>query len=138
MKSFKLKVYESDSVFLDLECVSLVVPTMDGSYGILADHLNMIAAVVPGTMEYTPASDESLKKYAAVSNGMIKVENNTVLVLVESAEHPDEIDAHRAQLEAEQAKEEILQKRSIIEYRSAEAQLARAMNRLKVKGKYYR
>lgn len=71
---------------------------------------------------------------AAVSAGMVKVENNEVLVLVDSAERPEEIDAARAQREADQAREALLQKRSRQEHQIAQAALARALNRLRVKG----
>ena len=64
---------------------------------------------------------------------MVKVEGNDILVLVDSAEYPEGIDAKRAQRAADEAKEAILQKRSVREYRTAQANLARAINRLRVK-----
>ena len=70
---------------------------------------------------------------AAVSGGLGKVEDGEVLVLVDSAERPEEIDADRARRDADAAKEAILQKKSIQEYRSAQANLARALSRLRVK-----
>ena len=47
---------------------------------------------------------------------------------------PGEIDANRARRAADRAREEMIQKRSIQEYRMAQANLARALNRLRVKG----
>ena len=61
---------------------------------------------------------------------MVKVEKNEVLVLVDSIERPEEIDAVRAQREADQAREIILQKKSRQEYQIAQGNLARALNRL--------
>ena len=58
-----------------------------------------------------------------------------VLVLVDAAERPEEIDKNRAERAAAAAKEALLQKRSIREYRLAEANLARAINRLRVKSR---
>ena len=78
----------------------------------------------------SPGQPEQL---AAVSAGMVKVENNEVLVLVDSAERPEEIDAARAKREADEAREAILQRKSIQEYQLAQATLARALNRLRVK-----
>ncbi len=72
---------------------------------------------------------------AAVAEGLVKVENGEVLVLVDSIERPEEIDANRAKREAEEAEEAILQKKSRLEYRTAQADLARALNRLKVKNR---
>ena len=53
-------------------------------------------------------------------------------MLVDTAERPEDIDANRAKLAADKAKEKLLQKRSLEEYHVAQANLARAMNRLKV------
>ena len=72
-------------------------------------------------------------RHAAVSGGIAKVENGEVLILVDTAERPEEIDIMRARRNADAAKEALLQKRSIQEYRSAQAALARAISRLRVK-----
>ena len=61
------------------------------------------------------------------------MESNEVLVLVDSAERPEEIDAARAKREADQAREAMLQKKSRQEYQLAQGNLARALNRLRVK-----
>ena len=52
---------------------------------------------------------------------------------MDTAERPEEIDAKRAKRDADAAKEALLQKRSIQEYRAAQATLARAISRLRVK-----
>ena len=134
MNTFQLSVFAADRPFYKGECEMLVFPTVEGQYGVLAHHRNMIAAVVPGILHYTLPDHQ--KKMAAVSNGMVKVEDNEVLVLVDSAEHPEDIDTIRAKNEADMAKEAMLQKRSIQEYHLAQANLARAINRLKVKRHY--
>lgn len=53
--------------------------------------------------------------------------------MVDTAEHPEEIDENRAKRSAEQAKEAILQKKSIQDYYAAQAKMARAIGRLRVK-----
>ncbi len=134
METFRLSVFAADKTFYEGDCEMLVFPAVEGQCGVLAHHRNMIAAVVPGTLYYTLPDHQ--KKMAAVSNGMIKVEDNEVLVLVDSAEHPEDIDAIRAKREADMAQEAILQKESIQDYNIAQANLARAINRLKVKRHY--
>ena len=57
-------------------------------------------------------------------------------MLVNTAERPEEIDAERARARAEEAREIMLQKRSLQEYYSAEATLRRAMVRLKASGQH--
>lgn len=134
MTPFKVQILSADHPFFRGECESLTVPTLDGQFGILAGHSNMIAAVVPGMLHlHEPGKPEQI---AAVSHGLVKIENGEVLILIDSAERPEEIDANRARREADAAKEAIQQKRSIQEYRSAQAMLARAVNRLQVKQHY--
>lgn len=131
MGQFKIHILASDNAFYEGPCESLVVPTIRGQYGILAGHSNLISAVTPGKLTFRiPGEAEQI---VAVSSGIVKVENNEVLVLVDTAERPEEIDENRARRAAEAAKEAMLQKRSIQEYRSAQMHLARALNRLKVK-----
>ncbi|MDE6639826.1 MAG: ATP synthase F1 subunit epsilon [Acetatifactor sp.] len=134
MSQFRISILAADSVLYEGPCESLIVPTPQGLYGILAKHSNMISAVVPGRLSYRiPGGQE---QYAAVSAGLVKVEDNEVLVLVDTAERPENIDANRAKRAADEAKEAILQKRSIQEYRSAQANLAKELNRLSVRKHY--
>ena len=132
MSSFKVHILAADESFYEGECESLVVPTSNGQYGIWANHANTISAIVPGEMLYRlPGGQE---QRAAVSSGMVKIENNEVLVLVDSAERPEEIDANRAKRAADAAREALLQKQSFREYHEAQVTLARAIARLRVKG----
>lgn len=131
MNTFKTHILAASNTFYDGDCESLTVPTSDGQYGILAGHCDIISAVVPGIMTYRVPGGEN--QVAAVSAGLVKVEDGEVLVLVDSAERPDEIDANRAREEAAAAREAILQKRSIKEFHAAQMTLARAAARLRVK-----
>lgn len=130
MNVFTLSILAADRPFFIGECQSLILPTPQGQFGVLAHHSNTIAAVVPGQMEYMLPDGQT--RTAAVSSGMIKIENNEVLVLVDSAERPEDIDISRAQRAADEAREQLLQKKSLMEYRTAQTSLARALNRLKI------
>lgn len=132
MNSFKVHILAADNVFYEGDCESLIVPTTGGQYGILAGHSNAISAIVPGKMTYRVPGGEN--ETAAVSSGLVKIESGEVLVLVDTAERPEEIDLNRARRAADAAKEALLQKQSLREYRMAKANLSRALSRLKVKG----
>lgn len=134
MSEFMLSVLAADRPFYVGACVSLILPTSEGQYGVLAHHANTIAAVVPGLLRFTLPNGEV--RSAAVSEGMVKIENNEVLLLVHAAERPEDIDLRRAERDAQEAKEALLQKQSIMEYRAAEAYLSRALNRLRVGQRY--
>lgn len=131
MDSFQVRILAADKPFFDGPCQALTVPTLDGEFGILAHHSNMIAAVIPGELYYQPVGQP--RQAAAVSAGLVKVEDNEVLVLVDAAERPEDIDANRARRAADEAKEALLQNKTRQEYKAAQANLARAINRLRVR-----
>lgn len=133
MDTFQVHILAADRTLYEGPCLSLTITTSDGELGILAHHSSVIAAVRPGTLRYQAPGEAP--RLAAVSPGMVKVEQNDVLVLVDSAEYPEEIDAARAQREADEAREAILQQKSRQEYQLAQATLARALNRLRVKAR---
>lgn len=131
---FQLRILAADHSFYEGDCESLMIPTPAGMVGIWAHHQNMISAIIPGMLSYR--IPEQPWQIASVSHGMVKIEDNEVLILVDTAERPEEIDANRARREAARAKEELLQKQSAQEFRMTQATLARALNRLQVKSRY--
>lgn len=131
MNVFSITVLAAEKPFYEGECISLVLPTVDGQYGIQAGHNDMIAAIVPGELKFTVPGGEVI--LAAVSEGLVKVESGKALILVDTAELPEEIDENRARLSAEQAKEDLLQKKSIQDYYAAQLKMSRAISRLRVK-----
>ena len=130
MNTFELHILAAERSFYEGPCESLIVPTTVGMYGIQANHLNMIAGIVPGELTYRVPG--GVDEHAACSRGMVKVENNEVTVLVDTVERPEEIDVNRAERATAEAQEVILRKRSRQEYMRAQMELSRAMSRLKV------
>lgn len=138
MREFTLHILETDGTVYDGACVSLVIPTIEGMYGIQANHANLFSALTTGIMKYTTPDNEIC--YLSISGGMIKVENNDVVIMADSAERPDEVDESRAHEEIAEAKETISSgshdEFSDLTMRSAEAMMRRAINRLKLKKRY--
>lgn len=155
MKEFHLEFLAADRDFYIGPCESVSVPLSDGYLGILAGHANLMGAVVPGEVhmripdfeKYLPPKEmmdpKAIRNHqegtvdVVVSNGLIKVENGKVTILVDSAELPHEIDEKRAKRAADMAKERLLQNKGIIEYRSAEGALSRALARLNSRNRHF-
>ena len=131
MNTFTLAVLAAEKPFYEGECRSLIIPTLNGQYGIQANHHNVIVAIIPGSLKITGKNGEEI--FAAVSAGIAKVEDNYVLLIVDTIERPEDIDENRAKYAAEEAKEAMLQKKSMQDYHLAQAKMARAINRLRVK-----
>ena len=131
MDTFGLKIIASDKVFYEGRCRKLVIPAPDGEKGILANHENMVIAIVVGTAKVQLAGEDEWKDLA-VCSGFAEIVNNRVTLLVDTAERPEDIDVRRAREQQERAEEQMRQKQSIQEYYHTQASLARAMNRLRV------
>ena len=131
MNTFHLTVLAADKPFYDGPCESLRFPGTDGHYGVQAYHRNMITAIIPGTLRFR--APEGAEQVAAISEGLIKVEDNHVLILADTIERPEEIDANRARRDADEAREILLQKRSLQDHHTARARMVRALNRLHVR-----
>jgi len=131
LKEFNAKIIEADNTFFSGKMLSLVVPTIDGDYGVLANHQNLVVAVIPGLLKFM--NEEGEWKEASVSDGMMRIEDGDVLILVDSAEWPYEIDAERVRQKEAALREAMLQKKSVREYTLAEASLKRAISRIRIK-----
>lgn len=131
MKTFYLRILAAERVFYEGRCASLTVPTIDGLYGILAGHESVVLAIVPGML--TLRLPDGTERIAAVSEGMLRMQENEALVLVDTAERPEEIDLRRAEETAALAKEELREKHSAQEQAMAMARMARALSRAQVK-----
>lgn len=130
MKVFNLNILAADHTFYCGECEFIVLPTIDGEIGILANHCNLVAAIIPGVLRYKVKGEQFV---ASVSEGIVKVENGEVLVLVDTIERSDEIDEVKAKRRKEELEEELLQKQSIQDFYRTKARLERSLARLKTK-----
>ena len=74
-------------------------------------------------------------KEIVVTQGFAEIMPDYAIMLVSTAERPDEIDRARAERATQRAEERLRQQQSIQEYYHSKAALARAMARLKASGK---
>ena len=135
MNTFYLKIAASNKIFFEGECKSLTVPVAnDGLCGFLANHENTVAPIDFGEMKIIDENDNVIEAF--VSSGFLEFFDNTANLVCISAELPEEIDKRRAEEAAERAAEELRQQKSINEYYVTQANLSRAMERLKIKNKH--
>ncbi len=104
-----------------------------GEFGVLPGHAPFLSSLKIGELSY---KKDGGVYHLAVNWGYFEVENDTVTVLVETAERADEIDLARAKAALGRA-EEALKKLTPEDkqYRVYEAALERALIRVQVAGK---
>lgn len=131
--TFLLEILASDHPFFKGACENLVFPGLDGEFGILPNHEEMVTCLSAGEIKFKINGEWT---YAAVSDGFIEITQDYVVLLADTVERPEEIDMKRAEEAKVRAEERLRQKQSIQEYYQTQAALNRAMNRIKVKVKH--
>ena len=152
--TFRLQIMASDHLVYDGMAESVTLPTTEGSIGILAHHANIIMAVIPGTIEYVAvpgkvSADDSSepqpeaevqrgRQVIVVSDGLLKVENGEVMILVDTSERPEEIDEARATRAEAEAREALKRANTNRDHVMVEAELSRALSRIKASKRKHR
>ena len=126
--TFYLEIITPDRQFYTGPATNLTMPALDGEYGVQPGHEPVVTALRPGTVRF---QTDGTPHEVVVSDGFAEIMPDYCILLVSSAERPDEIDRARAERAKERAEERLRQKQSIREYHLSKAALARAMARLK-------
>ena len=134
-----LRIISPDRVVLDEQVEAVRLPGVDGSFGILARHAPMVAAVTAGVLRYRQGGAE---RVMFVSDGFCEVAANVVRVVSEAGEKQVEIDEQRAKEAEQRARERLARVREqrarpmsgqeAIDFLRAEEALRRALKRQEV------
>ena len=115
---------------LKLEDVSyLRCPGLDGSFGIMNNHIEGIFALSVGEIK---VSQDGKSEYYSTGGGFAEIFNDSVKLLLESLEKSNEIDSDRANESLKRAQQRKTEQNSDINDARVEASLVRALNRLRV------
>ena len=135
MNSFILNITASSGEFYQGRCESMVLPVKDGVYGVQAGHSPVLVAIHMGMLKFTVDGET---REILVGDGIAEVTPTFVLLLVDSAERPEDIDKNRAEAARIRAEERLQHKQSMHEYYQTKIALDRAMQRLQTAAKYKR
>ena len=135
MNSFILNITASSGEFYQGSCESMVLPVKDGVYGVQAGHSPVLVAIHMGMLKFTVDGET---REILVGDGIAEVTPTFVLLLVDSAERPEDIDKNRAEAARIRAEERLQHKQSMHEYYQTKIALDRAMQRLQTTAKYKR
>ena len=129
MKEFSLEIITPSKTAFAGQVTSITVPGVKGEFQVLLNHAPLMSNFEIGRikLELTDGGE----KVFVTSGGVIEVIHNVVLLLADSIETPEEIDAQRAQKAADRAKQRITERAKETDLSRAEISLARAINRLK-------
>lgn len=128
----KLEMVTPYKQVLSEEVDEITAPGFIGELGILPDHTPLLTTLKVGELTYKKGNESF---HVAVNWGYLEVEENTVTVLVDTAERADEIDLARAKAALGRAEEALkMLPPEDKKYMIMEAALQRALIRIRVAG----
>ena len=130
MPNLYVEIVSPDKLVYQGEAQGVRAPGVDGSFEVLYNHAPMIAAFGVGELRVTTPTGEQI--FYATSGGFVEVIDNHVNVMAETAEPASEIDVERARTAEERALERLRGAQGEAERRTAERDLERARNRLRI------
>ena len=124
-----LEIVTAERTVLSDDVDQVNAPGADGRMGILPRHEPLMTTLVPG--ELTIVKNGQTTPFA-VSGGFMEVLPDRVTILADTAERADEIDEERAEAARRRAEDRLRERSTEQDMLLAEAQLRRAMIRLRV------
>jgi len=126
----KLKVIQPSRVKIDETIDHVIVPGVDGDFGVSEFHTPFITKIRPGILQVY--KNNGIEKYA-IHDGFVTVESDQIVIVCETLESENEIDTNRALESKKRAQSRLSESGEDIDFRRAEASLKRALTRLSVK-----
>ena len=99
-KKMTLEVVNPYEVFYEGRIERIVIPTLDGQYGIMPGHAPLVIAVTPGIARFECDGESQT---FAISEGFAEIGQHAVIIVCNAAEWPSEIDTERAKSALERA-----------------------------------
>jgi len=121
---------------LDEPVYEVLLPTLDGIIGVMPGHMPLVSVAKPGIISIRRKSgdrDDQMERFV-ISGGVIEVRDNTLRVLVDEADHSEEIDEAEAQKAYDEAKRLKATASSQMELERAQEMMDRQAVRLQVAG----
>ncbi len=120
----------------DDEVHEVVLPTLDGEIGVLQDHMPLVSVATNGAVmiRRNQKDSDAQREYFAVNGGAIEVADNNLRVLVDEADHADELNEAEVQKALERAEKMKLEAKDEISLERAQTLIDRQAVRLQVAG----
>jgi F-type H+-transporting ATPase subunit epsilon len=129
VSTFLLQVATPEKLVVRNDASEAQIPGSNGMLGILPGHAPLISEIEAGELSYTM---DGKRHVLAVAKGWVEISGNTVRVLVDACEAPEEIDVRRAEESLKRANERLLSPKQDLDLARALNAYKRAQTRLAV------
>ncbi len=119
---------------LDKPVYEVIIPTADGEIAVFPDHEPLVTLARPGAIQvrYQKTDPDDRMEILAVSGGVVEIDNDSVRILVDEADHGSDIVEAEAAAALERAKQMRDEAKDQVELEKASALVDRHAVRLKV------
>ena len=131
--TFELSIMTPERQFFSGQVEALTVTGIDGQMTVLARHAPMVVSLDIGEISI---KQDGTWRQAVNTEGFMEVLGDSVVMVVQACEWPEDIDVRRAEEAKHRAEERIRQRQSILESQTSKIALARAMVRLRATHRY--
>lgn len=128
-QDFTLRIVTPDRIFYEGQAEMVEFNTTEGEIGIYKNHIPMTVIIEPGVLIIT---EENETKEAALHSGFVEILGDSVTILAEIVEWPNEIDMERAEEAKRRAEERVKEHKTEIDSTRAYTALNRAIARIEV------
>jgi F-type H+-transporting ATPase subunit epsilon len=115
-------------VYSEKEVDEIIAPGTEGEFAVLPRHAAFMTMLVPGVVVIRKGGGET---EMAISGGFVEVRENRVVVVADTAEHAEEIDAERAEAARRRAEERLKARPADMDMARTTAALQRSLARLR-------
>lgn len=133
---FRFQLVALSGAKFDDQVHEVLLPTLDGQIGVLQHHMPLFSVATNGviTVRRNPKDSDAQREYFATNGGVVEVSDNTLRVLVDEADHADEINEAEAEAAMERAKQLKAEAKDQISLEHAQSLIDRHAVRLHVAG----
>lgn len=119
---------------LQEEVYEIILPTADGAIAVYAQHMSLVTVVVPGviTVRRTKGDNDAQREVFATNGGVAEIGGKSMRILVDEADHADELVEQEEQQALERAKQLKHDAKDEVELERAQSLIDRQSVRLKV------
>lgn len=100
-----LQLVTLSGVQFEGDVYEVILPTLDGEIGVLQNHMPLISVATAGVVavKKNRTDTDSQREFFAISGGVIEIEHNQLRVIVDEADHADNINEAEAEAAHERA-----------------------------------
>ena len=132
----KFELVTLDGVKFGEEVYEVLLPTLDGIIGVMPGHMPLVSVATTGVVSIrrTANDRDDMMDNFAISGGVIQVEDDTLRLLVDEADHADEINEQEAQKAFELAQKLKSEAKDQVSLERAQSLIDRQAVRIQVAG----